>query len=90
MEPLALHGYTTAAGDRESREAVAADLRRRTNDDIQADNIFFTCGAAPAIISVVLAAIAMLVYIWIRFRDLRFASASVLALVHDVLVDTVY
>ncbi len=53
MEPLALHGYTTAAGDRESREAVAADLRRRTNDDIQADNIFFTCGAAPAIISVV-------------------------------------
>jgi aspartate aminotransferase len=52
MEPLALHGYTTAAGDREAREAVAADLRRRTDDDIQADNIFFTCGAAPAIIAV--------------------------------------
>lgn len=52
MDPLSLHGYTTANGDRAAREAVAADLRRRTNDDIQADNIFFTCGAAPALISV--------------------------------------
>jgi len=52
MEPLALHGYTTASGDRDAREAVAADLRRRTNDDIRAENIFFTCGAAPALISV--------------------------------------
>ena len=42
--------------------------------------------ARSAIISVILAAIAMLLYIWIRFRDIRFASSSVLALVHDVLV----
>lgn len=52
MEPLALHGYTPASGAKEAREAVAEDLRRRTGDDIQADNIFFTCGAAPALISV--------------------------------------
>ena len=42
--------------------------------------------ARSAIISVILASIVMLIYIWIRFRDIRFASASVLALVHDVLV----
>ena len=52
MEPLALHGYTPASGANEAREAVAADLRRRTGDDIGPDNIFFTCGAAPALISV--------------------------------------
>lgn len=28
----------------------------------------------------------MLVYIWFRFKDIRFASSAVLALVHDVLV----
>lgn len=39
-----------------------------------------------AILSVILSTIAMLLYIWIRFRDLRFAGSSVLALVHDVLV----
>lgn len=42
--------------------------------------------ARSAIISVILAAVAMLIYIWIRFRNVRFASASVLALLHDVLV----
>ena len=39
-----------------------------------------------AILSIVLSAVAMLIYIWIRFRDVRFASASVLALIHDVFV----
>ncbi|MBQ7492292.1 MAG: pyridoxal phosphate-dependent aminotransferase [Clostridia bacterium] len=52
MEPLALHGYTPASGAKEAREAVAADLRRRTGDDIGPENLFFTCGAAPALISV--------------------------------------
>ena len=42
--------------------------------------------ARNAIISVIIAAVVMLAYIWIRFRDLRFAGASVLALVHDVFV----
>ncbi|MBQ3546572.1 MAG: protein translocase subunit SecD [Lachnospiraceae bacterium] len=39
-----------------------------------------------AIISVVLATICMLIYIWFRFKNLRFAGSAVLALVHDVLV----
>ncbi|MBQ0043163.1 MAG: protein translocase subunit SecD [Lachnospiraceae bacterium] len=39
-----------------------------------------------AIVAVIVAAILMMLYIWLRFRDLRFATSSVLALVHDVLV----
>lgn len=39
-----------------------------------------------AIISVILASIAMLIYIWIRFKDINFAASSILALVHDCLV----
>ena len=39
-----------------------------------------------AILSVLIAAVCMLVYIWFRFKDIRFASSAVLALLHDVLV----
>ena len=39
-----------------------------------------------AAIAVVIATICMLLYIWFRFKDVRFASSAVLALVHDVLV----
>lgn len=39
-----------------------------------------------AVVSVVLATVCMLIYIWFRFKDLRFASSAVLALIHDVLV----
>lgn len=39
-----------------------------------------------AVISVIVATLAMLIYIWFRFKDIRFAASSVLALVHDVLV----
>ena len=39
-----------------------------------------------AIISVIIATIFMLIYIWIRFKDVRFATSAVAALLHDVLV----
>ncbi len=39
-----------------------------------------------AIISVIIATIFMLLYIWFRFRDIKFAAAAVIALVHDVLI----
>ncbi len=41
---------------------------------------------SDAILAVVIATICMLIYIWFRFKDVRFAASSVLALVHDVLV----
>ena len=39
-----------------------------------------------AVIAVVIATICMLLYIWFRFKDIRFATSAVLALIHDVLV----
>ena len=36
--------------------------------------------------AVIIACIFMLFYIWFRFKDIRFASSAILALVHDVLV----
>lgn len=39
-----------------------------------------------AIVAVVIATVCMLIYIWFRFKNIRFAASSVLALVHDVLV----
>ncbi len=39
-----------------------------------------------AVVAVIIATIAMLIYIWFRFKNIRFAASAVLALVHDVLV----
>lgn len=39
-----------------------------------------------AVVATVIATILMLLYIWFRFKDFRFATSSVLALVHDVLI----
>lgn len=39
-----------------------------------------------AMAAVIIATIGMLLYIWLRFKNIRFAGSSVLALVHDVLV----
>ena len=39
-----------------------------------------------ALIAVVVALILMLIYIWFRFKDIRFGASSVICLGHDVLV----
>lgn len=39
-----------------------------------------------AVVAVIVATLFMLVYIWLRFKDIRFGASSVLALIHDVLV----
>ena len=39
-----------------------------------------------AIIAVAIATVFMLLYIWLRFKDIRFATSAVVALIHDVLV----
>lgn len=39
-----------------------------------------------AVIAVLIAAVMMLLYIWFRFKDIRIAASTVLALLHDVLV----
>lgn len=40
---------------------------------------------SDAIVSVIIATICMLIYIWIRFKDFNFGASAVLALLHDVI-----
>ena len=39
-----------------------------------------------AIVAVIISTIFMLLYIWFRFKDIRFGTSAVVALLHDVLV----
>ena len=53
INSLDIHGYTPAPGAMPARKAIADDLNARFHTSIRAENIFFTCGAAPALISVI-------------------------------------
>ena len=39
-----------------------------------------------AIVATAIATVCMLIYIWVRFKNISFAASAVLALVHDVLI----
>ena len=41
---------------------------------------------SDAVMAILVSTICMLVYVWFRFKDIRFGASSVLCLVHDVLV----
>ncbi len=77
----------------EEREAMVDALEESagvTEADIQeSQNISSTISAEmrnDAIWAVIIATICMLIYIWIRFRQMRFAAAAVICLGHDVLI----
>ena len=53
QSPLDVHGYTSAPGYQGVRQAVASDLSQRFSMAIRPENLFFTCGAAPALIAVI-------------------------------------
>ena len=52
-DSIKLHGYSMAPGFDEARTAVAKDLAARFGLDVKASELFFTCGAAPALISII-------------------------------------
>lgn len=52
-DSIKVHGYSMAAGFDGVREAVASDLTDRFGIDVKPSELFFTCGAAPALISVI-------------------------------------
>ena len=76
----------------DEREALNNALVENFDVDeslIQAESISSTISSEmrqDAIVAVIIATICMLLYIWFRFKDIRFAGSAVLALVHDVLV----
>ncbi|MCM1246572.1 MAG: protein translocase subunit SecD [Roseburia sp.] len=76
----------------EQQKKVVEDLSQKygvTKDDIEIETISASVSnemKTDAIIAVVIATICMLIYIWIRFKNLAFGASSVIALVHDVIV----
>lgn len=51
-DSLSVHGYTSAVGDLATRRAIAQDLNGRYQADVHPDDLFITCGAAPALTAV--------------------------------------
>lgn len=72
-----------------AEEAVKAKFPIQDGTIVESDTIGSSVSATmkqSAFISVIIATICMLIYIFIRFRDIKFALAAVIALVHDCLV----
>ena len=66
-DSLALHGYTSAVGDEDTRQAIARDLNSRYPDaNVDKNKLFLTCGAAPALTA--------------AFKALAFPQAELLAI----------
>ena len=51
-DSLSLHGYTSAVGDLETRQAIAQDLNRRYAAGVTPEQLFIGCGAAPELVAV--------------------------------------
>lgn len=84
--------FKTQTLDLKTREALNKALVEQfgaKEESIRAENISATVSNEmrnDAIIAVVIAGICMLLYIWFRFSDIRFATSAVAALMHDVLI----
>ena len=66
MDPLAIHGYTSAPGDLATRQAICDDLNARFQADAKPEELFIGCGAAPELTAV--------------FRALAVPGAEILAI----------
>ena len=82
----------TRSLNQSEREALQSALVEKFGVDdstISTESISSTVSSEmrrDALVAVIVATICMLLYIWFRFKDIRFASSAVLALLHDVLV----
>lgn len=78
-----------SVAEREELNQLMTDEFGVDASKITAQNISSTISGEmrrDAAAAVIIATACMLIYIWFRFKDIRFASSAVLALVHDVLV----
>lgn len=80
---------TLSLKEREQLNALLKDKLGVKESSITSENISSTISGEmrrTSLIAVIVAVILMLIYIWFRFRDVRFGGAAVIALAHDVLV----
>lgn len=75
--------------ERQEFNQIMVDQFEVDEDLITSESISSTVSAEmqrDAITAVIVATFFMLLYIWFRFKDIRFAGSAVLALLHDVFV----
>ena len=80
---------TLSLDERQEMESVLADKFDVDKSTITSQSISSTVSSEmkrDAVMAVIVACIFMRRYIWFRFKDIRFASSAIIALVHDVLV----
>ena len=80
---------TLELDQREALNQAMVDNFQVDESKISAENISSTVSnemRQDAIIAVIVATICMLLYIWFRFKDIRFAASAIFALLHDVLI----
>jgi len=86
---IVLKTKTLSLEEREALNAVLVKEFGVEESTITSQSISSTVSGemrSDAIVAVVVACCFMLIYIRLRFKDLRFATSAILALVHDVLV----
>ena len=80
---------TLSLDQREELNQAMVDEFKVDESLITAENISSTVSnemRKDAVIAVIISTICMLLYIWFRFKDIRFAASAILALLHDVLI----
>jgi len=80
---------TLSVAERETFNQAMVDNFGVNAEKITAETISSTVSSEmqkDAIVAVLVAIVLMLIYIWFRFKDMRFGASSVIALAHDVLV----
>lgn len=84
--------FKTRTLEVEEREALDSMLEENFELDdaypITAETISSTISSeaqTDAVVAVAIATVCMLLYIWFRFKDIRFGASAVIALIHDVL-----
>lgn len=78
---------------REKLDQALADQFQVDQSLITFENISSTVSSEmrqDAVAAVIIATVLMLLYIWFRFKDIRFATSAVIALLHDVLFVVVF
>lgn len=84
--------FKTQTLDLEKREEfnkVMTEQFGASEKEITSENISSTVSSEmrqDAVVAVAIATVFMLLYIWLRFKDIRFATSAVVALLHDVLI----
>ncbi len=84
--------FKTRTLDLDERQALNEALEEQfgvTEESITSQNISSIISGEmrrTSLIAVLVATVCMLLYIWFRFKDIRFATSAIIALIHDVLV----